>query len=148
MLKGLSPLLGPDLLWVLEAMGHGDDLVLADRNFPAAAVAAATISGRLVRLAGVDASEATRAVLSLFPLDGFVEAPLRRMEVVGEPDTVLSVHRDVAAIAAEAEGRPIAMGSLERHAFYAEARKGFAVVQTTDARPYACFLLRKGVVTT
>jgi len=97
MLKGISPVLGAEALWVLAAMGHGDDLALVDRNFPAAEVAARTVTGRLVRLAGVDATAAARAILSLFPIDGFADDPIRRMEVVGEPDTMLEVHREVLA---------------------------------------------------
>jgi len=146
MLKGLSPLLNADLLWVLESMGHGDDLALVDRNFPAASVATSTVSGRLIRLDGADCSAAAEAILSLMPLDSFVDAPLRRMEVVGEPDTLLEVHEDMARIAAKAEGAPVKMESVERHAFYAAARAAFAVVQTVEARPYGCFLLKKGVI--
>ena len=96
-LKGISPVLGAEALWVLAAMGHGDDLALVDRNFPAAEVASRTVTGRLVRLDGVDATAAARAIFSLLPVDGFVDDPIRRMEVVGEPDTVLEVHREVLA---------------------------------------------------
>ena len=146
MLKGVSPIVGAELLWVLESMGHGDDLVLVDRNFPADSVARQTATGKLIRLDGVDCTQAARAILALYPLDSFVEAPIQRMEVIGEPETLLEVHREVLAVAREAEGGDVAMASLERHAFYAEARKGYAVVQTTEARPYGCFLLKKGVI--
>ena len=146
MLKGISPIVNADLLWVLAAMGHGDELVLVDRNFPARSVALETRSGRLISLDGVNATEAAAAIFALFPLDSFVEAPIRRMEAVGEPDSLFDVHREMARVAEAAEGGPIAMGSLERHAFYAEARRAFAVVQTTESRPYGCFLLKKGVV--
>ena len=146
MLKGVSPIVGAELLWVLESMGHGDDLVLVDRNFPADSVARQTATGKLIRLDGVDCTQAARAILALYPLDSFVEAPIHRMEVIGEPQTLLEVHQEVLAVAREAEGGDVAMGSIERHAFYAEARKGYAVVQTTEARPYGCFLLKKGVI--
>jgi len=146
MLKGVSPIVGAELLWVLESMGHGDDLVLVDRNFPADSVARHTATGKLIRLGGVDCTQAARAILALYPLDSFVEAPIQRMEVIGEPETLLEVHQEVLAVAREAEGGDVAMGSIERHAFYAEARKGYAVVQTTEARPYGCFLLKKGVI--
>ena len=76
MLKGVSPVLGAEALWVLAAMGHGDDLALVDRNFPAAEVASRTVTGRLVRLDGVDAT--ARAIFSLLPIDGFVDDPNRR----------------------------------------------------------------------
>ncbi len=146
MLKILSPLLNADLLWVLESMGHGDDLALVDRNFPAASTAAATTSGRLIRLDGADCRQAAEAILQLFPLDSFVESPIRHMQVVGSPDEVLEVHRDLHAAAERAEERSLVMTSLERHAFYAAARQAYAVVQTTESRPYGCFLLKKGVV--
>ena len=146
MLKGISSVLGAESLWVLAAMGHGDDLALVDRNFPAAEVASRTVTGRLVRLDGVDATTAARAIFSLLPIDGFVDDPLRRMEVVGEPDTVLEVHREVLAEARAAEGRDLPLASIERHAFYVAARQAFAVIQTIESRPYGCFLVRKGVV--
>ncbi len=146
MLKGIPSLIGPDLLWVLASMGHGDDLALVDRNFPAATVAASTISGRLIRLAGVDTNAAAQALFVLFPLDTFVDDPVRRMEVVGEPDTLLEVHEDVQKIADAAENRVVGMASLERHAFYAASRQAYAVVQTTETRPYGNFLLKKGVI--
>ncbi|MDJ0971185.1 MAG: RbsD/FucU domain-containing protein [Kiloniellales bacterium] len=146
MLKGVPPIVGAELLWVLESMGHGDDLVLVDRNFPADSVARHSATGKLIRLDGVDCTQAARAILALYPLDSFVETPIQRMEVVGEPETLLEVHQEVLAVAREAEGSDVAMGSIERHAFYAEARKGYAVVQTTEARPYGCFLLKKGVI--
>ncbi|MGH6913913.1 MAG: RbsD/FucU family protein, partial [Geminicoccales bacterium] len=86
MLKSLDPLLGADLLHVLRSMGHGDDLVIADANFPAA-----TMGKRLVRLDGVLAPRALEAVLSVMPLDDFVEDPCARIEVVGDPDAVPEV---------------------------------------------------------
>jgi L-fucose mutarotase len=146
MLKGLSPLLNAELLWVLESMGHGDELVLADRNFPAASVAAHTVTRKLIRLDGVDDVAAARAIFSLLPLDGFVDTPIRHMQVVGEPETVLAIHAEVKALADEAEGRDVGMGSIERFAFYEAARHCYAVVQTVEARPYGCFLLKKGVI--
>ena len=146
MLKGLSPILNAELLWVLESMGHGDELVLADRNFPAASVAAHTVTRKLIRLDGVDDVAAARAIFSLLPLDGFVDTPIRHMQVVGEPGTVLDIHAEVKAFADEAEGRDVGMGSIERFAFYEAARRCFAVVQTAEARPYGCFLLKKGVI--
>ena len=104
-----------------------------------------TETGRLVRLDGVDATTAARAIFSLLPIDGFVADPIRRMEVVGEPDTVLEIHRKVLAEARDAEGRDLSLASIEHHAFYAAARQAFAVIQTTESRPYGCFLIRKGV---
>jgi len=145
-LKGISSILTADLLWILGAMGHGDDLALVDRNFPAASIAAATISGKLVQLSGLDTTQAAQAILTLFPLDGFVEAPIRYMEAVGGPKESLAVHRDMEKLARAAEGNAVSLAGLERHAFYEAAAGSYAVVQTGEARPYGCFLLKKGVI--
>jgi L-fucose mutarotase len=141
MLKGLDPLLGPDLLHVLAAMGHGDELLVADGNFPAASIAR-----RLVRLDGVDAPRALRAILSVFPLDTFVPTPARVMAVVGDPGAVPAPVRDFQAIVDAAAGRPVPLEALERFAFYERARAAFAVVATGEPRPYGNILLVKGVV--
>ncbi len=146
MLKDIPPLLSADLLWVLESMGHGDQLVLVDRNFPATSIAKSTNFGQPICLEGTNCSQAAEAILSVLPLDSFVEAPLIHMQVVGEPERRLEVHEEVHAIAERMEGGTIIMDSLERHAFYADAKEAFAVVQTLEARPYGCFLLRKGVI--
>ena len=141
MLKGLDPLLPPDLLHALAAMGHGDELALVDRNYPATST-----SQRLIRLDGADTAAAARAILSLFPLDTFVDEPLLRMEVVGSPDEVTPVQQELAGIASDLDGREVAMGSLERFAFYERSRGAFATVITGEDAPYACFLLIKGVI--
>ena len=146
MLKGLDPLLGADLLHVLRSMGHGDTLAVVDRNFPAASVAAATLTGRLVRLDGADIVATVRAILSLYPIDTFVDPALWRMAVVGAPDEVTEVQREVQAVVDAAEGRSRPLVPLERMTFYDEARKAFAVVATSEVRPYACFLFKKGIV--
>lgn len=146
MLKGLDPLLTPDLLWVLAAMGHGDDLALVDANHPAERIAHATGSGRIVRLPGLTMARAARAILSVLPIDDFVVDPVRRMEVVGDAGAFPDVQREVQAEVDRAAGRPLAMAGLERFAFYDAAEQAFAIVQVGDARPYGCFLLRKGVI--
>ena len=146
MLKTIDPVLTGDLLQLLDAMGHGDELVLADRNFPAHSTALASATGRLIVDKGVDCARMARAILSVFPLDSFVEAPLRRMEQDGKPQEVLAVHADVQREAERAEGGPVTMASIERQAFYAAARKAYCVVQTGETRPYGCFLLKKGVI--
>jgi len=146
MLRGLDPLLTPDLLWILAAMGHGDDLALVDANHPAERIAAATTSGRLVRLPGLAMARAARAILSLLPVDDFEPDPVRRMQVVGDPDAVPDVQREVQAEIDRVAGRPLAMAGIERFDFYAAAEQAFAVVQVGDARPYGCFLIRKGVI--
>ena len=146
MLKGLDPLLSPDLLWVLAAMGHGDDLALVDANHPAETIARATTSGRLITLPGVTMARAARGILSVFPLDGFVPDPVRRMQVVGDPAALPAVQDEVQAEIDRAEGRTPPLQGIERFAFYDAARRAFAVVQVGDPRPYGCFLLRKGVI--
>ncbi|MCZ0733085.1 RbsD/FucU family protein [Phreatobacter sp. AB_2022a] len=146
MLKGLDPLLSPDLLWVLAAMGHGDDLALVDANHPAERIAQATVSGRIVRLPGLTMARAARAILSVLPIDDFVADPVRRMEVVGEAAAIPAVQREVQAEIDGAAGRPLAMAGLERFAFYEAAEQAFAIVQVGDVRPYGCFLIRKGVI--
>lgn len=89
---------------------------------------------------------ATEAILSLLPLDDFVDAPVTRMEVVGDPQGVVPVFGAMQRVIDRAEGRPVRMAALERFAFYAAARAAFAVVRTSDPGPYGCFLLKKGVV--
>jgi L-fucose mutarotase len=142
MLKGLDPLLNADLLHVLRAMGHGDDIVLADANFPHA-----TMARRLVRLDGADAPRVLRAVLSVMPLDDFVDDPALRIEVVGDPGAVPEVCRDFQTVLDEVEGPgAVKLGRIERFAFYERARAAFAVVATGETRLYGCILLKKGVI--
>ena len=146
MLKNIDPILSPDLLQVLAAMGHGDDIVVVDANFPADSVARQTVTGKLIRLDGVDAVQAVSAILSVFPLDSFVEAPARRMEIVGAPDEIPEVQQEVQREIDDAEGQSLPMASVERFAFSEEAKKAYAVVATTEGRAYGCFMLKKGVI--
>ncbi len=141
MLKGIDPLLHPDLLHALRAMGHGDELAIVDANFPAA-----SMGRRVNRLDGVSATRALEAVLSVLPLDDFVDAPCARMEVVGDPEAVPEICREFQAIVDRVEQRAVALAPLERFAFYARAREAFAVVQTGETRLYGNLLLKKGVV--
>jgi len=141
MLKGLDPLLGADLLHALRSMGHGDDLVIVDANFPAA-----TMGRRVVRMDGVSATRALAAVLSVLPLDDFVDEPCGRIEVVGDPDAVPEVCEEFQKIIDRAESGRFKLASIERFAFYARAREAFAVVQTGETRLYGCVLLKMGVV--
>ena len=146
MLKGIDPLLNADVLHALRAMGHGDDVVLCDTNFPAHSVARATVLGSLLRLDNVTAARAARAVLSVMPLDNFVDAPASRMEVVGKPGEIPAVQQEVQAEIDAAEGRPWPMGSVERFAFYQRARQAYAVIVTGERRFYGCFIFKKGVI--
>lgn len=146
MLKGIDPILSADLLWLLAAMGHGDDLALVDANHPAETIARATTSGRLIRLPGLAMGRAARAILSVLPIDDFEPSPVRRMQVVGDPDTTPVVQQEVQRELDRAAGAPLPLVGIERFAFYEAGRKAFAVVQVGDPRPYGCFLFRKGVI--
>jgi L-fucose mutarotase len=147
MLRNIDPLLAPDLLWILAAMGHGDDLALVDGNHPAERIARATSSRRLVQLPGLSMGRVAAAILSVLPIDDFVDDPVRRMQVVGDAAAIPEVQREVQQEIDRACSKHIAMVGLERFAFYEAAAKAFAVVQVGDLRPYGCFLLRKGVIT-
>lgn len=146
MLKGIDPILTGDLLWVLDAMGHGDELALVDANHPAEQIARATVSGRLVRLPGVTLARAAEAILSVLPIDQALPGAIRRMEVVGAPEQWPEVQLEVRAVVDRHAPHARDMPGLERFAFYDAARAAFAVVQAGDARGYGNFLLRKGVV--
>lgn len=141
MLKGLDPLLSPDLLKTLRAMGHGDEIALVDANFPASSLGPPTL-----RLDGVSATAALDAILSVLPLDDFVPEACWRMEVVGAPDAEQPIFAEFRAIVAAREGAGFALARLERHAFYARAAKAFAIVATGETRLYGNILLKKGVV--
>jgi L-fucose mutarotase len=146
MLKGLDPLLNADILAALRGMGHGDELVVSDANFPADAIARRTVLGRLLRMDGVDAPRAVRAIVSVLPLDSFVEHPALRMEVVDAPDEILPVHREVQAEIERAEGRTLTLAGIERMAFYERAKAAYCVIATGERRFYGCFILKKGVI--
>ena len=146
MLKNLDPLLNADILHALRSMGHGDELVICDANFPGDSVARQSVLGNVLRLDGVSAPRAIRAVLSVMPLDTFIEHPASRMEVVGEPHTIPSVQREAQVEVNSAEGRDVPFASIERFAFYERARKAYCVIATGEARGYGCFVFTKGVL--
>src|SRR5213595_2989702 len=150
MLKSIDPLLNAHVLYALRAMGHGDDLVVCDTNFPADSVARQTVLGRLLRIDNVTAGRAARAILSVLPLDSFVDKPALRMEIVGKPDEVppvqIEVQIEVQSEIDAARGRPSPMGSIERFAFYELAKKSYCVIQTGERRFYGCFIFKKGVI--
>ena len=141
MLKNLDPLLSPDLLGHLAAMGHGDVLALVDRNYPAASSAR-----RLVAMPGIDVPTAARAIFSVLPVDTFVEPAVLRMGAVGEEEKEQEVHRALQEVVDEAEGRAVPSAAVERFDFYRRAADAYLVVSTTEARPYGCFLVTKGVI--
>jgi len=146
MLKGIDNRLNAEVLACLRAMGHGDVLIVADTNFPSDSVARATVTGQLLRMENLTCAEAVEAILSVLPLDTFVEDFAGRMEVVGAPDEVPPVQAEVQAAIDHAEGRPRKMVSIERFAFYDMARQAYAVIQTGERRFYGCFMFRKGVI--
>lgn len=141
MLKNVDPLLTPDLLAVLRSMGHGDEIILVDQNFPATSIAR-----RLVDLSGARLDAVTTAVMSVLPVDRFIEPAVFRMGAVGDEATVLPVHAEFQSIVNDAEAREVSIGTLDRFAFYQRARDAFAVILTGDERAYGCFLVTKGVV--
>jgi len=141
MLKGIDALLSGDLLKILDDMGHGDVLLLVDRNYPAAA------SGKpVIRLGDASILRAATAILSVFPLDSFVEHPLERMEVDDDPALTTSTQDALLELASASEGRSLRYAVVPRLDFYRRASTAFAVVHTLDAQPYGCFLLHKGVI--
>ena len=146
MLKGIDHRLNAEVLHTLRAMGHGDTLVIADTNFPSDSIARSTVRGSLLRMENLTCAQAAQAVLSVLPLDTFVADFAGRMEVVGDPAQVPAVQAEVQAEIDRAEGRPRPMIGIERFAFYDEARKAYAVIQTGERRFYGCFLFRKGVI--
>ncbi len=146
MLKGIDRRLTAEVLHVLMQMGHGDDLVLCDVNHPAVSIAKHTTHGSLIDMAGCDIPQAAAAILTLMPLDSFVEHPVMRMKIVGDPDGVVPIFARMQAALDAAEGRAVGMGAYERFDFYAAAKRAFAIIRTSDPGPYGCFILKKGVV--
>lgn len=140
MLKSIDPLLTGDLLKILRDMGHGDEIVLTDANFPAA-----TVAQRLVRLPGIGADRVAEAILSLMPLDDFVEAPAAAMAA---PDGRPEVYDDFDRVLLEANGSAVTLEEIDRFAFYDRAKEAYAVVATGERRLYANLILKKGVLRT
>jgi L-fucose mutarotase len=144
MLKGIDPLLNADVLGVLRAMGHGDDLIITDTNFPSDSVARQTVYGSLLRI-DASAADVVQAVLSVMPIDTFVDDAAARMEVVDEPKTILPVMTEVQDRVSAVDG-PNHMLPIERFSFYDRAKKAYAIIQTGERRFYGCFAFRKGVI--
>jgi L-fucose mutarotase len=142
MLKGIDPLISPELLWVLAQMGHGDEIVIADANFPAASVAARTVHGTALRM-DCDAVRALRAILSLMPLDDFEPDPVMTMQVVGDAQAIPEVVAEAMPLLAAAQVKP---AGLERFDFYRRAGGAFAILHCAELRIYGNFILRKGII--
>lgn len=140
MLKGIPDILSPELLKILMEMGHGDELVLGDGNFPAA-----TCAKRLVRSDGHDVPRLLDAILKLFPLDTFVKEPVSLMAVVPGDTTKPAIWDEYRKIVAKYDQRA-GIEFVERFAFYERARNAYAVVATGEKALYANIILKKGVV--
>lgn len=140
MLKNIPPILGPELLHILRAMGHGDEIALVDANYPASSA-----GPDLVRIDGVDVSTLLDAVLTLMPLDTFVDDQAFGMAVIGQPDTFIDTHTDFDRIIKTHEP-DMSLSLLERFAFYERVHGAFAVIQTGERRLYGNILLKKGVI--
>jgi L-fucose mutarotase len=140
MLKGIHPLLGPDLLYAIRTMGHGDDIVIADANFPSS-----FLGPEVIRADGVDAVAMTEAILAHMPLDTFVPEAAWRMEVVGDPTAVPDVCVTFQSVVKRLAG-DFTVHSVERFAFYEMAKKAAYIVATTEFRLYGNIILKKGVV--
>ena len=145
MLIKIDPILSPELLFTLSSMGHGDKLVLADANFPAH-----SMNENVVRLDGVNIKDAAKAILSVFPLDSFVvskgKSAVSRMEVDEQPNELTDAHKEFIKVVKEISGPNWSVGSIERQDFYKEAKTAYTIVTTTDARPFGCFVMTKGVI--
>ena len=143
MLKGISPLISPELLKVIAEMGHGDELVIGDGNFPTAALAQ-----RLVRADGHGVRALLDAILPLFPLDRFVEQPLALMQVVAGGSTQPTIWEEYAAIARRHAPNEFKSGfeMVERFQFYDRSKTAYAILATGESALYANIILKKGVV--
>ena len=141
MLINIDPILSPEILNTLSSMGHGDRLVLCDSNFPAY-----SMNRRVHRIDGVDAARAAKAILSIFPLDSFVEFPILRMQIDNKPEELNDVHREMMEVTKSVAGENWKIGSIERFKFYEETKNAYAVITTNETRPFGCFILTKGVL--
>jgi len=140
MLKNIPPILGPDLLAILRAMGHGDEIAIVDCNYPAESA-----GPELVRLDGISATDILEAVLTLMPLDDFVDDPAVCMQVVGNAGKREPVMDEFETIIKKHEPK-MGLGSMERFAFYDRVKGAYAIVQSGEARLYGNVLLKKGVI--
>ena len=148
MLKGINPLLTPELLKLLCEMGHGDEIVLADANFTAESLSAQGGGRPVLRLGGAGLHDSCMAVLSVFPLDASEPQPVAYMKVGDTADGYLSELQRGIVRRMEQDGvaRARQCEALERFAFYDRARRAYAIVQTGEMQAYANFIFKKGVI--
>ena len=140
MLKNIPPILGPDLLGILRAMGHGDEIAIVDANYPADSAGPV-----LVRVDGISATDVLDAILTLMPLDDFVDEAALCMQVVGDADKREPVMDLFEQIVQRHEPK-MHLASMERFAFYDRVKTGYAIVATGERRLYGNILLKKGVI--
>jgi L-fucose mutarotase len=140
MLKVIDPLLGPDLLYILRAMGHGDELAIVDANYPADSA-----GPEVVRIE-VDAVRTLDAILTLFPLDTFVPEACWRMQVIDSPNQEEPIFAEFRSVIAKREGPQFKLAGMERFAFYDRVKQSFAIVKTNERRLYGNVILKKGVI--
>lgn len=143
MLKGVPAILSPQLLKVLCEMGHGDEIVIADGNFPAESMGKDAV---VLRADGHGVPEILDAVLKMIPLDQYVETPAALMEVVPGDDCVPVIWEQYRALLEENGEDPARIEMMERFAFYERAKKAYAIIATGESAIYANILLKKGVV--
>ena len=141
MLINIDPILSPEILKTMREMGHGDRLVISDINYPAH-----SNHNRVHRLDGLDMTTVMKSVLSVFPLDSFVDSAVHRMEVDNQPKKLTQTHKEFIKIVKKVSGKNWKVGSIEREEFYTIAKKAYCIVSTSDARPFGCFILTKGVI--
>jgi len=141
MLINIDQNLSPDILKTLREMGHGDKVLISDINFPAH-----SNNNKIHRLDGLDMTTVMRSILSVFPLDSFVPSPIHRMEVDNAPDEINEVNKEVIDVIKKVSGDHWTVGSIERQQFYQETKKVYAVITTSERRPYCNFILTKGVL--
>ena len=136
----------PELLYCLAQMGHGDELVIADRNFPATSTALQTCFQKVIPMPGFSALSAIETITSLLPLDGFVDHAAVRMEIDGAPEEMNETHTAVFSFLKTIIPEGAGLGHIPRPEFYERARRAYAVVRTSEDTPYGCYILRKGVI--
>ncbi len=140
MLKGIPAILSPELLKVMMEMGHGDEIVIADGNFPAASIAK-----RLIRLDGHGVPEILSAMLTLMPIDTYVDEPVQLMNLAPQDTEIPAIWSEYEAIINKAQEN-VTIGKTERQAFYDRAKQACAIIATGETAIYANILLKKGVV--
>jgi L-fucose mutarotase len=145
MLKGIDPVLTPDVLHALCSMGHGDEVAIVDAHYPADTAGRDSTIGKVLRLDGVDTARALRAILSVFVLDSFIPHPAERMQVDDEPEMLPNVQREAQAEVDRAAGKAQPFAAVIRKDFYERAKKSYCIIITGETRAWGCFIFKKGL---